>query len=297
MSAPAAVWIAGGVQHRAAGLARTDNTRLYGEARLVRWVPGRPPEVVLRHAGPGAVFKGLERDGDRWLLALPDALLWADDTGRVVERADHPWLCDVHHAIRHEGEVLAACTGLDGVLAPKTGQWWGPPVADRDWRGVDTRPHALHPNRLFRWGGRLWVNRFHRATATEVGGEDRLDLGSDHLHDAVHHGGRLWFTRVDGHLVGGPGDAPELRPLPGERPLGWCRGLARHDDGWVVGFTRLRATRWRRNLAWVRGQLRGRVDVPDQPTRLVWWRDDGRTASIVLERTTLDAVFALCPGP
>ena len=77
----------------------------------------------------------------------------------------------------------------------------------------------------------------------------------------------------------------------------WCRGLARWDGLWAVGFTRLRATRWRHNLAWAKGMLRGDVRVGSSPTRVVL--TDGRQVQLsqTLESAGIDALFGIVPGP
>jgi hypothetical protein len=302
-----ALWLAGGRQSRPAGITDRDHSPLYSEAVLARWERGRPPEVVATYrsppevAGPavGHVFKGLSRDGDRWLACTERELVWFDDSGKPVDRLDHPWFNDVHHAVRHQGRVRVAVTGLDGVLEPESGRWWGPPIADRDWRRVDTRPHAVHPNHLFAHAGETWVTQFHAGEASSVTAGSALAVGAPRIHDGVVRDGRVWFTVVDGRLRGvspADGTVDEIR-MPGEHPMGWCRGLAPVPGGWAVGFTRLRATRWRHNLAWLRGTLRGDRTVTDQPTRVVVL-EHGRVAEVLpVEALGLHALFAIEPGP
>jgi hypothetical protein len=62
-----------------------------------------------------------------------------------------------------------------------------------------------------------------------------------------------------------------------------------------VGFTRIRATRLRENLAWVRGRLRGRPVATRRPTRAVGVElGSGRViAEVALAPAGLDAVFSI----
>jgi hypothetical protein len=141
------------------------------------------------------------------------------------------------------------------------------------------------------------VTQFHAGIAAEVDGNARLDVGSPRIHDGLVVADHVWFTRVDGVLIGVGHGSREVIQVPGEQPLGWCRGLARWEDGWAVGFTRLRTTRWRHNLAWLKGTLRGDVHVGTRPTRVVLLDGRGRAQSQELEALGIDAVFAIESGP
>ena len=78
-------------------------------------------------------------------------------------------------------------------------------------------------------------------------------------------------------------------------PLGWCRGIELLDDRHaVVGFSRLRPTKWEQNLRWVKRQLGGkgtgllptRIALVDLSAERFVWEVD-------LEPGGLNAVFSI----
>ena len=209
-----------------------------------------------------------------------------------------------------------------------------PVPPDGDHRRTPLRS-AAHPNHLFVHDDRVWVTRGghgdavsleftadrapsrSRVTATpDVGGRSasgpeflhRWPIADVVLHDGVVRPDGIWFTAVDGHLLRvdperGQVDREIRLDAMSSRapPLGWCRGLAFVDDLVWVGFTRLRATTLRRNLAWVRGLLRGQQHATPHPTRLVAY-DLARGSEVIEVRTdaptvAMDAIFGLEAAP
>ena len=80
-------------------------------------------------------------------------------------------------------------------------------------------------------------------------------------------------------------------------PLGWCRGihvLARDDV--LVGFSRLRLTRFKDNLRWVVNRARG-LETRSLPTRVA--RFDLAAGRLVaewdVEAAGLNAIFSIHP--
>ncbi len=234
------------------------------------------------HPPHGQVFKGLSRDSANLVIVTEREVLDVASTGEILRCFSHPWFNDLHHAIRHEGRLYAVSSGLDGVVeigdeARFHGR--GHPE-ERDYRTVSTKPHAWHPNHVFAFDDRLWMTRCHPGDAVALSPGDAdaapdrtLDLGPERIHDGFVRGDRVWFTRVDGHLIEANSqgisrtiDLNRIEAL--DEPLGWCRGL--HIDGNTayVGFTRLRATRFVDRLAWVKGKLAGRPRRTRLPTRV-----------------------------
>lgn len=237
----------------------------------------------------------------------------------------HPLFNDVHHVIPGpDDSVLVAVSGHDAVaqldLDGNLLNIWGvdddrttPTVeTGRDYRiDCDLKPHAIHPNYLFTLDGvgtgesaaepELWATRFETRDAVSVHRpERRIKIGRERCHDGVVHDGRVFFTTVDGYVV--EVDATSLEVLA-EHPLGdpnsdsllgWCRGLTFLDDHLVaVGFSRIRHTRFRQTLSWVRNGL-----TRSEPTRVAVY--DTRTWSLVaeqdLEPAGCNAVFSILPA-
>ena len=111
---------------------------------------------------------------------------------------------------------------------------------------------------------------------------------------------RVFFTTVDGHVVEVDASSLEVRAelrLTGRRDdtlLGWCRGLTFLDEHHVaVGFSRIRHTKFRQTLSWVRNGL-----TASEPTRVAVY--DTRHWSLVgecdLEGAGCNAVFSILVG-
>ncbi len=84
-----------------------------------------------------------------------------------------------------------------------------------------------------------------------------------------------------------------------DRPLGWCRGLlTRGHQAWV-GFSRLRPTKLRQNLSWVRHGFRETVHQRRLPTRIALYdlERPARLRDIDLEGAGLNAVFSIHGAP
>ncbi len=87
-----------------------------------------------------------------------------------------------------------------------------------------------------------------------------MAIAEERIHDGLVHGGHIYFTSVDGKIVVVDQeslkleDIIDLNPLHGGGELmGWCRGIAFDDGGLVwIGFSRLRPTQFRKNVAWVK---------------------------------------------
>jgi hypothetical protein len=232
---------------------------------------------------------------------------------------------DLHHVTPSaSGTLFVADTGLDAVLeVTETGEvlreWelsnggdlWARFSKTVDYRMVpSTQPHLVHPNYVFRTGAEVWVTRLEQQDALRiVPAGARLPIGIERPHDGIMFDGRVYFTIVDGHVVvANPArcavervyDLQEVFRAP--YPLGWCRGLKVLDpERLIVGFTRLRPTRIKENVRWVRRRVKEALgmDVEGEwgvfPTRAacvdlgrkqVLWETD-------LEAQGLNAVFSI----
>lgn len=302
--------LAGGRQGRDAGAVDRDHRPLYDQATAVLLDPGagaltpllswRTPDLP---AGLGHRFGAPSVDGATLVLCTEREVLWV--RGDEREATSDPRYNDLHHAAVIDGEVWVAATGVDGVLA---GERFlpvleGATLPPGDLRGR-TLPDRAHPNHLLVHGGRVWVTRGTRGDVLPVDGGTPVVLADVVVHDGFPTADGAWFTGVDGRLVLADLDRGRvIRELRLDRghaePLGWCRGLWVGEGRAWVGFTRIRTTRLRGHLAWVRGRLRGRPVATRRPTRVVEvdLRDGAILREIVTEHVGLDAIFGLVEAP
>src|SRR5205807_8484581 len=108
----------------------------------------------------------------------------------------------------------------------------------------------------------IWVTRFEQRDAislTQPG--RRIDIAIQRPHDGYLLGDSIYFTTVDGHIVQANRrtlkveNSYDLTKMsrPADQMLGWCRGLLPVDKRFLwVGFSRVRPTKFRENLAWVK---------------------------------------------
>lgn len=273
-------------------------------------VPGTcgPDDPVL--------LKSATLDGDRlYACTQTEVLVYSWPQLDLLTHVSHPVFNDVHHVIPGDGTLLVAVSGQDAVAEVSTDgelvALWS--VGDdrgvrrfdtgRDYRiDCDLKPHAIHPNYLFRLGDEVWVTRFERRDAVALHDPGRrIAVDRERCHDGAVHDGRVFFTTVDGCVVEADATTLAVRAtheLAAVRPntlLGWCRGLTFLDDHRVaVGFSRIRHTRFRHTLSWIRNGLNA-----SEPTRVAIY--DTRTWSLVeecdVEGAGCNAVFSILPGP
>jgi hypothetical protein len=182
---------------------------------------------------------------------------------------------------------------------------WATHSRSIDYRhGVDLKPHRAHPNHVFFVGEEPFVTRFECRDAISLDDRGRrIAIGGERVHDGVVRDGVIHFTTVDGEIV--LVDAHSLRVLerhqllrPGQRRgadvvAGWCRAIDIDDEHCWVGFSRIRPTRLRQTVAWIRSGL-----ADQAPTRIARYRrsDWSCTAEIDLEPHGLNAVFSVVPS-
>ena len=239
-----------------------------------------------------------------------------------VGYVSHPWLNDVHHVVRNRaGNFLVANTGLDQVLeltpaGEVVNEWSALPGEDpwdrfdraTDYRKVTTtKPHHAHPNYIFEADGELWVSRFVQKDAHCLGDPSRtISIGVEKVHDGNIHGGRIYFTAVNGHVVIADPVANSVVAVHDlnamtktDKNLGWCRGLHVLDENRVVvGFSRIRPSKFRENVQWMKFQIGKRETAGRLGTRIVCY-DLAQGCvewEINLEKHHLNAVFSILPA-
>jgi PQQ-like domain len=275
-----------------------------------------PPEVCPEEE-PAILFKSGTIVGDRlYVCTQTEVLIYSLPDFEVVNYISLPSFNDVHH-VRPlgNGNLLVAISGLDMVSEMTTSgevvaEWdvcgdelWTRFSRDVDYRRVSsTKPHKAHPNHLFGIGDERWVTRFEQrdvACVTDL--SKRVEIGVERVHDGLVHEGLVYVTTVNGHVAAvdaGSLQVAEVYDLnkmqPGNDLLGWCRSLAVEEGRRVwVGFSRLRPTAARDNVAWVKQGFRRMLG-----TRIALYDLDERSLvkEIDLEEHGLNAVFGIFPG-
>ncbi|HEY6339540.1 MAG TPA: hypothetical protein VIW68_13690 [Candidatus Sulfotelmatobacter sp.] len=234
------------------------------------------PSEVCPEDTPAILFKSAYLDGTTlYACTSTEVMVYQLPEFRRTVYISLPCFNDLHHVCpTPAGTIAIAVTGLDMVVeVTMTGQvvreWsvlgedpWARFSKDIDYRRVaTTKPHRSHPNHVFHLEGELWVTRFGQKDAiclTRPGG--RIDIAVERPHDGYLFGDSLYFTTVDGHIVVADPktlkirqmyDLNQMHPEP-RRVLGWCRGLLPLDERLIwVGFTRVRPTKLKENVAWI----------------------------------------------
>ncbi len=266
--------------------------------------------------GDAVLFKSGTLQGNTlYACTQTEVLLYRLPQFEQVGYVSLPSFNDVHHVRpTPDGNLLIANSGLEMVLEVTPSgdvlrEWnvlgedpWACYSKETDYRkGVSTKPHRAHPNYVFYVGDDIWVTRFQQKDALCLTApHKRIDIGKEHIHDGVLHQGLLYFTRVDGMVVIANPETLRIEEIVDlntmEEPgtlLGWCRGLMFDQDRLWVGFTRIRPTKFREAVSWVR-QGFNRV----LPTHITCYdlNDRKRITEIDVEVHGLNAVFSIFPG-
>jgi hypothetical protein len=276
-----------------------------------------PPEYVPPERA-SILFKSAHVEGDTlYVPTTTEVLVYELPSFRRVRHQTLPCFNDVHHVRPSSGgNLIVANTGLDMVLemgadGQVVEEWpsldedlWARFSRDVDYRLVpSTQPHASHPNFTFFADGELWVTRCNQYDTRCLSRDlPAIPIADRPIHDGLMRGGRAHFTVVDGVVVIVDMSTREvieridLNELSGhDGPLGWCRGLDFVDDDHVVvGFSRLRPTKWRDNVRWVKDRIRvGRGG--GKTTRLAVYDLKRRrlVREVDLEPHGIDAVFSV----
>jgi hypothetical protein len=274
-----------------------------------------PPEACAA-AHPQILSKfGTLVDDLLYVCTQTEVLVYTLPEFRQAGFLSLPCFNDLHHVRpTPAGTLLIANSGLDMVLELTPGgevvnEWsvlgedpWSRFSRAIDYRkGVSTKPHAAHPNYVFTLGDDVWTTRFQQQDAICLTRANRrISIGIERVHDGVLHAGRLFFTTVNGHVViANPAslkveEVVDLNSMhAAETLLGWCRGILPVGSKIWVGFSHIRPTRLRENIAWI---ARGFRQV--LPTRLACYDLERRrcVAELDLQAHGLDAVFGILPG-
>ncbi len=321
--------VVGGRQRAPAGIRELDDRWYgYGSGVIVEVDGPEAKPVFEYHSAPGThgpddpiLLKSATVVGDRlYACTQTEVLVLSWPAMETIAHVSLPIFNDVHHVIPGDAEpgqdpttVLVAVSGLDAMaevgldgtlvdLVSVTDERGRPSIdPGRDYRiDCDLKPHAIHPNYLFRLDGEVWATRFETRDAIAVHDPGkRIAIGRERCHDGVVDDGRVYFTTVDGHVVEVDGSTFEVvaeHQLTGRNDdtlLGWCRGLTFLDaDHVAVGFSRIRHTRFRNPLSWVRNGL-----TRSEPTRVAVYDRSSWTLvdEVDVEDAGCNAVFSILP--
>lgn len=228
---------------------------------------------------PAILFKSVTvRDHKLYACTSTEVLIYDLPSFRLANHISLPCFNDLHHVYpTAQGTLLVMVTGLDIVVEVSLDgellrHWdvmgedtWSIFSKDVDYRKVPTtKPHRAHANHIFQLGEETWVTRFHQRDAISLTDRGRrIEIAIERPHDGVLFNGSLYFTTVNGHIVlANPKTLQIERAINlnemsghGSAVLGWCRGLLPVDERFVwVGFSKLRPTKFRENLAWIRNR-------------------------------------------
>jgi hypothetical protein len=248
-----------------------------------------------------------------------EVLLFEMPAFRRIGYVSLPCFNDLHHvAPSSDGALLAAVTGLDMVVkftldGEILNEWnvlpeplWSRFSPMVDYRKIgSTKPHKSHPNFIFELDGDIWVTRFHQRDAICLNDSGkRINIALQRPHDGVILGKRIYFTLVDGRvIVANCGslqveEVIDLKQIDGPGALlGWCRGVLPVDERRIwVGFSRLRKTRFRENVLWVRGAFRD--GMREKPTHIALYDlvEKRCVSEFDLEPYGLNIVFSIFPA-
>ncbi|HEY1658748.1 MAG TPA: hypothetical protein VGG14_10410 [Candidatus Sulfotelmatobacter sp.] len=235
------------------------------------------PAEVCAATLPAVLFKSaFLLENKLFTCTSTEVLVYELPSFRLLHYISLPCFNDLHHVYPTPGgTLLVAVTGLDMVVEVSTTgavlqQWnvlgeepWQRFSRDIDYRTIaTTKPHHSHPNHIFQLDDEIWVTRFEQRDAVSLTRPGRrIDISIQRPHDGHVLGDSIYFTTVDGHIVLANRKTLRVETTfdltkmggPAGQILGWCRGLLFIAEHLVwVGFTRVRPTRFRENLAWAK---------------------------------------------
>ncbi|HEY8671694.1 MAG TPA: hypothetical protein VIL63_12685 [Terriglobales bacterium] len=278
-----------------------------------------PPEARASDHSSN-VFKSGTIAGDKlYTCTSTEVLTFQLPEFEIINYISLPCFNDLHHVTPDsDGNLLVTSTGLEMVVkvdleGSVLRQWnvlgedpWEKFSREVDYRKVEsTKPHRSHPNYVFELDGRIFATRFmQRDAICLTDPSQRIDIGVQAPHDGLVRGNKVYFTTVDGRVVIvnrhslQVEDVVDLKAINGETALlGWCRGLMGLGDGkFWVGFTRVRKTKFRDNVLWVRSIFHD--GMPEKPTHMAIYDLPGREClqEFDLEAHGMNVVFSIFPA-
>ncbi len=280
-----------------------------------------PREARAGEQAAAHFHAGVVRHNALYTCTATEVLIYQIPEFKQIGYISLPCFNDLHHVIvASDGNLLVVSTGLDMVVrvTPRgeVVEEWSV-LDEAPWtrfsRGIDyrqvvtTRPHVSHPNFVFELDGEVWVTRFYQRDAISLNGSHRhIDIAVEAPHDGLVYGERIYFTSVDGKIIVVNRGSLRIEELVDLRKIqdrdreilpAWCRGLWLQDDRKLwVGFTRIRSTRLRENVRWVKTVLREGTVV--KPTHLALFDivEKQCLKEIDVEAYGMNAIYGIFPA-
>jgi hypothetical protein len=276
-----------------------------------------PPNVV---AGKDAniIFKAGTLHGDLYYVCTQtEVLIYKLPTFELIKNISLPCFNDIHHVIPFGEKLAIVSTGLDLVVILDKNHSperyinvlgmpeWERFSIQKDYRKVlTTKPHHSHPNFIFEIDGELWVTRFEQKDAIMLSDQkQRIDIGYERVHDGIVKGDFVFFTTVNGTVCVTNKNTYKKEAVYDlndayveDNPLGWCRSLYVNDDKFYIGFSSLRSTKVRENLAWIKRGFKASVSESRAlPTRVVEYDFNNKRIIQEVELTDvgMSAIFSI----
>lgn len=277
------------------------------------------PDIIKDIPEIGTVYKAATLvDKLAFVCTTTELIVYDAQTWKEKQRISSPLFNDLHHVLPNsKGNYWVANTGLDNVIeldseanvlnryctcageVPKS-------FADIDYRSVvSTKPHVTHPNYVFTIDNELYVTRFKQKDAICLTDTNRrpFQVRAGNIHDGLVNGDLLFFTSTNGWVTafniksGAIELELDLNTLyKSKEPLGWCRGIEVLENGnLVVGFSRLRPTKFRENVDWVSKGIGFNKKLSPMATRVAIININERTIEneFCVEGVGMNAIFSI----
>jgi hypothetical protein len=280
----------------------------------VRMLYTSPPDVCADEDPEILFHAGTIQNDVLYTCSGTEVLTFSLPSFKMLDYISLPYFNDVHHVRpTPKGNLLAASAGLELVIEfTHEGEiinlWnvlgedpWQRFSKDVDYRKIgSTKPHHSHPNFTFYLNDDIWATRFHQGDAICLTQPNlRIQVSNERIHDGLVHEGYIYFTVVSGKVVVVNAQTLQIEDIvhlntmvPEGTLLGWCRGILIDDCGMWVGFSRIRPTKFRENVAWVARGFRSALGTRIAHYDLVRKRC---IEEVDLEQAGLNAVFSVFP--
>jgi hypothetical protein len=266
------------------------------------------------------LFKAGARRGDKlYACTSTEVMIYKTPEFERLVYISLPCFNDLHYVCpTPDNNLMVVITGLDMVaeITPEgkvLREWsvlfddpWQRFSRQTDYRKVPSnKPYRAHPNFVFWIGQDLWVTRADLKDAVCLThANQRIGIDIQMVHDGVPFQDHIYFTSVDGKLVKVNQKTLQIDQTidlnyvdnPDRALLGWCRGVYVVDEKRVwVGFTRVRKTKWKEKVLWVKQQAFG---PKEKPTRIALYDLEAQKIlqEIDLEDLGMNAVFNMLPA-